>query len=47
VSDTVNAALAETARRPVLDGFDVVRDIDGTPDDVDANRRPQNDRAAE
>jgi Arc/MetJ family transcription regulator len=39
VGDTVNAALAEVARRHELEGFDVVRDIDGTPDEVAANRQ--------
>jgi Arc/MetJ family transcription regulator len=38
LSATVNAALREVARRRVLAGFDVVRDIDGTPEEVDANR---------
>jgi Arc/MetJ family transcription regulator len=44
VSATVNAALREVARRQALAGFDVVRDIDGSPTEVDANRR---DRHAE
>jgi Arc/MetJ family transcription regulator len=39
VSATVNAALREVGRRRALAGFDVVRDIDGTPAEVDANRR--------
>lgn len=39
LSATVNAALREVARRRALAGFDVVRDIDGTPAQVDANRR--------
>lgn len=47
LSDTVNAALADVARRRVLEGFDVLRDIDGTPDDVQANRRPDHGAAAE
>jgi Arc/MetJ family transcription regulator len=38
ISATVNAALREAARRRALAGFDVVRDIDGTPDEVEANR---------
>jgi Arc/MetJ family transcription regulator len=38
VSATVNAALREVARRRALVGFDVVRDIDGTPAEVEANR---------
>jgi len=44
VSATVNAALREVVRRRTLAGFDVVRDIDGTPAEVEANRR---DRHAE
>jgi Arc/MetJ family transcription regulator len=39
VSATVNAALREVGRRRALAGFDVVRDIDGTPAEVQANRR--------
>jgi Arc/MetJ family transcription regulator len=39
LSATVNAALREVARRRVLAGFDVVRDVDGTPDEVQASRR--------
>jgi Arc/MetJ family transcription regulator len=39
LSATVNAALREAARRQALSGFDVVRDIDGTPDEVEAGRR--------
>ncbi len=39
MSATVNAALARVARGSALAGFDVTRDIDGTPDEVDANRR--------
>jgi Arc/MetJ family transcription regulator len=38
LSDTVNAALREVGRRRVLAGFDVNRDIDGTPAEVEANR---------
>lgn len=38
VSATVNAALREVGRRRALAGFDVARDIDGTPADVAANR---------
>jgi Arc/MetJ family transcription regulator len=38
LSDTVNAALRDAARRPVLKGFDVVRDVDGTPQEVAAGR---------
>jgi Arc/MetJ family transcription regulator len=39
LSATVNAALREVARRRMLAGFDVVRDVDGTPDEVQAGRR--------
>jgi Arc/MetJ family transcription regulator len=39
VSATVNAALREVGRRRALSAFDVVRDIDGTPAEVQANRR--------
>lgn len=39
LSATVNAALRDVARRRALAGFDVLRDIDGTPAEVEANRR--------
>jgi Arc/MetJ family transcription regulator len=39
VSATVNAALREVGRRRALAGFDVVRDIDGTPAQVATNRQ--------
>ncbi|HEY1457908.1 MAG TPA: hypothetical protein VGF15_05280 [Solirubrobacteraceae bacterium] len=47
VSATVNAALREVGRRRALADFDVVRDVDGTPAEVETNRRdghtePQN-----
>jgi Arc/MetJ family transcription regulator len=38
LSDTVNTALREAARRRVLQGFDVRRDIDGTPEEVREGR---------
>jgi Arc/MetJ family transcription regulator len=38
LSETVNVALREAARRRVLAGFDVRRDVDGTPEEVDAGR---------
>jgi Arc/MetJ family transcription regulator len=38
LSETVNAALRDAARRRVLKGFDVVRDVDGTPEEVAAGR---------
>jgi Arc/MetJ family transcription regulator len=39
LSATVNAALRDVARRRALADFDVVRDIDGTPAEVAANRQ--------
>ncbi len=39
LSATVNAALRDVARRRALAGFDVLRDIDGTPAEVEAHRR--------
>jgi Arc/MetJ family transcription regulator len=38
LSETVNAALRDAARRRTLKGFDVLRDIDGTPQEVAAGR---------
>jgi Arc/MetJ family transcription regulator len=38
LSETVNAALNEAARRAALARFDVLRDIDGQPGDVAAGR---------
>jgi Arc/MetJ family transcription regulator len=38
LSETVNAALRDAARRRTLKDFDVVRDIDGTPRDVVTGR---------
>ncbi len=38
LSATVNAALARVARDSALAGFDVTIDIDGSPDEVEANR---------
>jgi hypothetical protein len=38
LSATINAALREIARRRALAGFDIVRDIDGTPAEVAAGR---------
>lgn len=38
LSETVNAALRDAARRRVLKGFEVVRDVDGTPQEVSAGR---------
>jgi Arc/MetJ family transcription regulator len=39
LSATINAALRDVVRRRTLADFDVVRDIDGTPDEVEANRQ--------
>jgi Arc/MetJ family transcription regulator len=39
LSATINAALREIGRRRLLAGFDVVRDVDGTPGEVQVNRR--------
>ena len=39
LSATVNAALREIGRRRLLAGFDITRDVDGTPQEVQANRR--------
>ena len=38
LSATVNAALREVVRRHALADFDVTRDIDGTPAEVEVNR---------
>lgn len=38
LSETVNAALREAAQRRALRGFNVVRDVDGTPREVTAGR---------
>lgn len=38
LSKTVNAALREVARRSVLADFDVQRDVDGTPAEIESGR---------
>jgi Arc/MetJ family transcription regulator len=38
LSATVNAALRAVGQRRILASFDVTRDIDGTPAEVDAGR---------
>jgi Arc/MetJ family transcription regulator len=38
LSETVNVALREAARRRALQGFDVLRDIDGSPEEVQEGR---------
>ena len=42
LSATVNAALREVARRAALVQFDVQRDIDGSPAEVEAAREEHN-----
>jgi Arc/MetJ family transcription regulator len=39
LSATVNAALRDVAHRRALTDFDVLRDIDGSPAQVEANRQ--------
>lgn len=39
LSATVNAALRHVARESTLRAFDVRRDVDGTPEQVQANRQ--------
>ncbi len=39
LSATVNAALRDVARRRALADFDVTRDIDGSPAQVETNRQ--------
>lgn len=39
LSATVNAALREVGRRRALARFDIARDIDGTPAEVELNRQ--------
>jgi Arc/MetJ family transcription regulator len=46
LSVTVNAALREVARRSVLADFDVLRDIDGTPEEVQSGREGRGGPAA-
>jgi Arc/MetJ family transcription regulator len=38
LSATINAALRDVARRRALVDFDVLRDVDGTPEEVEAGR---------
>jgi hypothetical protein len=47
LSATINAALREVARRHALADFDVLREIDGTPDEVASGRRPHVDTSPE
>jgi Arc/MetJ family transcription regulator len=39
LSATVNTALREVARRSALSDFDVRRDVDGTPGEVESGRK--------
>ncbi len=39
LSATVNAALLAVGRQRALASFDITRDIDGTPDEVEAGRQ--------
>jgi Arc/MetJ family transcription regulator len=39
LSSTVNGALREVARRRELASFDILRDVDGIPTEVESNRR--------
>jgi Arc/MetJ family transcription regulator len=47
LSATVNTALREVARRSALADFDVRRDIDGTPDEVESGRKARVDATAD
>jgi Arc/MetJ family transcription regulator len=38
LSATINSALREVARRHALADFDVLRDVDGSPDEVQSGR---------
>jgi len=46
LSLTVNTALREVARRSALADFDVLRDIDGTPEEVESGREDRDGPAA-
>ena len=46
LSATINAALREVARDFALADFDVQRDIDGTPAEVESGRRTRGAAAA-
>lgn len=47
LSATVNTALREVARRSALADFDVRRDIDGTPSEVDTGRESRGGASAD
>lgn len=38
LSETINAALRDSARRRALQGFDVAQHIDGTPEEIEQGR---------
>jgi Arc/MetJ family transcription regulator len=44
---TVNTALREVARRSALADFDVLRDVDGTPREVESGRERRGGATAE
>lgn len=46
LSATVNSALREVARRSALADFDVRRDIDGTPSEVQSGRKHRDKASA-
>ena len=47
LSATVNTALREVARRSALADFDVRRDIDGTPSEVESGRDRRGETSAD
>jgi Arc/MetJ family transcription regulator len=47
LSATINSALREVARRHALADFDVLRDVDGTPDEVQSGREARGAATAE
>ena len=47
LSATVNTALREVARRSALADFDVRRDIDGTPNEVESGREGRGGKRAD
>jgi Arc/MetJ family transcription regulator len=47
LSATVNSALREVARRSALADFDVQRDIDGTPSEVESGREHRGKTSAD
>ncbi len=47
LSATVNTALREVARQSALADFDVLRDVDGTPADVESGRESRGGATAD